>query len=70
MRSSANQIDLSPLPPTARREVRDFFQFLLARSNRKERGETTTKRSFMDLCGGLSWQGDALATQRGLRDEW
>ncbi|NTW88872.1 MAG: hypothetical protein HGB26_07065 [Desulfobulbaceae bacterium] len=70
MKSSANQLDLSPLPPTARRELRDFFQFLLARSNRKVSGGATEKRRFMDLCGGLSWQGDALATQRSLRDEW
>jgi hypothetical protein len=25
---------------------------------------------FSDLAGRLAWQGDALATQRSLRDEW
>ncbi|MDA0265550.1 MAG: hypothetical protein O2890_00440 [Cyanobacteria bacterium] len=25
---------------------------------------------FSDLVGRLTWQGDALATQRSLRDEW
>jgi hypothetical protein len=25
---------------------------------------------FSDLAGRLTWQGDALATQRALRDEW
>ena len=25
---------------------------------------------FSDLAGKLSWQGDAVATQRKLRDEW
>lgn len=25
---------------------------------------------FSDLAGKLSWQGDAVATQRNLRDEW
>ncbi len=25
---------------------------------------------FSDLCGKLTWKGDALAAQRKLRDEW
>jgi hypothetical protein len=25
---------------------------------------------FTDLCGTLSWKGDAVAAQRSLRDEW
>jgi hypothetical protein len=28
------------------------------------------KYDFSDLVGGLTWQGDAVATQRALRDEW
>jgi hypothetical protein len=28
------------------------------------------KYDFNDLAGKLSWQGDAVATQRRLRDEW
>jgi hypothetical protein len=28
------------------------------------------KYDFSDLTGKLSWQGDAVATQRKLRDEW
>lgn len=31
MRTPNETLDLSPLPATARREVRDFFEFLLAR---------------------------------------
>ena len=28
------------------------------------------KYDFSDLVGKLNWQGDAVATQRDLRDEW
>ena len=28
------------------------------------------KAEFSDLVGKLQWQGDAVAAQRGLRDEW
>jgi hypothetical protein len=69
MPTTANQLDLSPLPPASRREVRDFYQFLLSR--RKNATEPQTKKyNFADLCGGLSWKGDAVAAQRRIRDEW
>ena len=29
-----------------------------------------TKYDFSDLAGNLTWRGDAVATQRNLRDEW
>jgi hypothetical protein len=29
-----------------------------------------TNYDFSDLIGRLTWQGDAVATQRALRDEW
>lgn len=35
--------------------------------------ESTTKKGnydFTDLAGKLTWQGDAVAMQRALRDEW
>ncbi|HEU0264111.1 MAG TPA: hypothetical protein VFR01_00125 [Geobacterales bacterium] len=32
MKTDANVLDLSALPPAARREVRDFYQFLLSRN--------------------------------------
>ena len=28
------------------------------------------KYDFSDLAGNLTWRGDAVATQRSLRDEW
>jgi hypothetical protein len=67
-RSVTNTLDLSQLPVSERREIRDFYQFLLTR-------KTTTKKAdlsyrFSDLCGTLSWKGDAVAAQRSLRDEW
>jgi len=70
MASPATTLDLSPLPVAARREVRDFYLFLLAR--RAKSGQIVTPpvtRRFTDLCGGLSWKGDAVAAQRKLRDE-
>ncbi len=67
-RSIDNMLDLSQLPVTERREIRDFFQFLLTRkaANRK----TDLSYRFSDLCGTLNWKGDAVAFQRSLRDEW
>ena len=67
-RSAGNLLDLSELPAPQRREVRDFVQFLLAR-------QVATRKSvvsycFSDLCGTMNWKGDAVATQRSLRDEW
>ncbi len=34
MKTNTNVLDLSALPPAARREVRDFYQFLLSRSKK------------------------------------
>lgn len=69
MTTMANQLDLSPLPPVSRREVRDFYQFLLSRRGKASKAQTT-KYNFADLCGGLSWKGDAVEAQRSIRDEW
>lgn len=35
-----------------------------------EKDKRQNKYDFSDLEGQLSWQGDAVATQRQLRDEW
>lgn len=70
MPNKANQIDLSPLPPASRREVRDFYQFLLERHSRLKHPQPPAKRGFADLCGQLSWKGDAVAAQRNIRNEW
>jgi hypothetical protein len=32
--------------------------------------EETSRYDFSDLMGRLSWQGDPVAVQRALRDEW
>ena len=69
MTAMTNQLDLSPLPPASRREVRDFYQFLLSRREKATKTQAT-KYNFSDLCGGLSWKGDAVAAQRSMRDEW
>ena len=72
MASTATILDLSALPASARREVRDFYLFLLARRGQAAHASSaqSTKQRFTDLCGGLSWKGDAVAVQRSLRDEW
>ena len=67
-RSAANLLDLSELPSLQRREVRDFFQFLLTRRTTTNKSDVTYR--FTDLCGTLNWKGDAVAAQRSLRDEW
>jgi len=36
-RSAANMLDLSGLPATERREMRDFFQFLLSKCAKKQK---------------------------------
>lgn len=72
MRTSANQLDLSVLPPSSRSKVRDYYHYLLERG--KKTPKTNAKRKqiyrFSDICGKLSWKGDALAAQRSIRDEW
>lgn len=72
MSSTANMLDLSTLSAAARREVLDFYQFMLTR--RRQVKKTSPAKvdgyRFYDLCGRLSWKGDAVAAQRSLRDEW
>jgi hypothetical protein len=67
-RSASNLLDLSELTTPQRREVRDFFQFLLTR--RAVTKKPDAAYCFSDLCGTLKWNGDAVATQRSMRDEW
>ena len=67
-RSATNMLDLSELSEPKRREVRDFFKFLLSR--RTSTGKPDVSYRFSDLCGVISWKGDAVAAQRSLRDEW
>jgi len=67
-RSATNMLDLSELPEPKRREVRDFFKFLLSRRTSTAKPDASYR--FSDLCGVISWKGDAVAAQRSLRDEW
>lgn len=67
-RTADTMLDLSALPVTQRREVQDFFQFLLNRQTTAKK--TAASYRFNDLCGTLNWKGDAVAAQRSLRDEW
>lgn len=65
----AKQLDISALTPASRRELLNFYQFLLERRQRVKKAPAT-QQSFSDLCGKLSWKGDAVAAQRSMRDEW
>jgi hypothetical protein len=71
MTTTSNKLDLSALPPASRKEIRDFYQFLLERRGPAKKGLSSKagRRSFIDLCK-LSWKGDAVAAQRSIRDEW
>ena len=38
--------------------------------NPVQRKSKVKKYDFSDLAGNLTWRGDAVATQRSLREEW
>jgi hypothetical protein len=63
------KLDISALPPASRRELLSYYHYLLERRPAKKSSRQKNK-SFSELCGKLSWEGDAVATQRKLRDEW
>ena len=72
MPTNTKQLDLTALSPSARREMRDFYQFLLSRQAKQTKRIPLPGKSngFTNLCGKLSWKGDAIAVQRSMRDEW
>jgi len=72
MPAKAKQLDLTVLSPSARREMRDFYQFLLSRQAKQGKRSSAPGKShrFAEICGRLSWKGDAVAVQRSMRDEW
>ncbi|MGD0586411.1 MAG: hypothetical protein ABSA86_11675 [Oryzomonas sp.] len=44
MKSSAKILELSPLPDSARREVADFYQFVMQRYGRVEKKQSQSKK--------------------------
>lgn len=44
MKSTANILDLSTLPDTARREVADFYQFVMQRYGRVQKKQAHIKK--------------------------
>lgn len=44
MKSTANILDLSTLPDTARREVADFYQFVMQRYGRVQKKRVHSKK--------------------------
>jgi hypothetical protein len=69
MNTANEKLDISALPPASRHELISYYQYLLERQPSKKKARKTSK-TFSELCGKLSWNGDAVATQRKLRDEW
>jgi len=69
MATTNEKLDISALPPSSRRELLSYYQYLLERRP-SEKNSRQKNKSFSELCGKLSWDGDAVATQRKLRDEW
>ena len=69
MTAPNEKLDLSALPPASRRELLSYYQYLLERRTVKKQPRQK-KPTFTDLCGKLTWSGDAVETQRKLRDEW
>lgn len=43
MKATAQTLDLSPLPAAARREVADFYQFVMLRYGRVAKKQSTAK---------------------------
>jgi hypothetical protein len=43
MKATAQTLDLSPLPAAARREVADFYQFVMLRYGRAAKKQSTAK---------------------------
>lgn len=56
------------LPPEKQAEVLDFVDFLAARAGLAQ--PPAGLPAIDDLVGSLAWQGDPVAFQRSLRDEW
>ena len=61
------QKTLDQLEENEQEEVLEFINYLLWRQGKFVQLKTY---DFSDLAGKLTWQGDAVATQRDLRDEW
>lgn len=57
------RLDLSTKMPAGPVDLTLVLESTLTQTN-------GSKYDFADLAGKLSWQGDAVATQRTLRDEW
>ena len=75
--------EIKRIPPSRLSEVYDFIHFfrlgleleIAQGDNNQKENPSAEPRSanqynFSDLAGRLTWQGDALTTQRSLRDEW
>ena len=56
--------------PETSEQIHALKTFLNAFNIRFEAKTENQKIDFSDIAGKLSWEGDALAEQKRLRDEW
>lgn len=56
------------LPPEKQAEVADFVEFLAVRAGAMS--SAANLPAIDDLVGRLAWQGDPVAVQGSLRNEW
>jgi hypothetical protein len=60
---------INKLKKNERQEVINFINYLLWRQQKIEAHEAKGY-DFSDIAGKLAWQGNAVAAQREIRDEW
>jgi hypothetical protein len=60
MATTANQLDLSVLPPASRREMRDFYQFLLTRGKKAEKPNQRSYRTIVFPISAANCRGRAM----------
>ena len=59
------------LPEAKQKEALNFVDYLNYLLERSQLEMTKVQKyTFSDIAGKLTWQGDAVAVQREIRDEW
>jgi hypothetical protein len=71
-RADSQQVlrELENMSPAMLEQVLTFARFLKYQKQANRVKALSGRYDFSDLVGKLSWHGDAVATQRQLRDEW
>ncbi|MBN2390022.1 MAG: hypothetical protein JXR84_04840 [Anaerolineae bacterium] len=71
-RADSQQVlrELENMSPAMLEQVLTFARFLKHQKQADRAKVPSGHYDFSNLAGKLSWHGDAVATQRQLRDEW